>query len=145
VGWDGTGNSINHSVGAGQAGGANYGDHAHGLAGNATATTNSSSNNTGTTHKHSAASNTYNHGHAFVASGNVGRAVSNVNDAAAPSHNHAFAASTFTHDHGIVDHDSTHLHGVSSSTSIDGTTSNVNTGYDTRPPFLGMYFIIRYV
>lgn len=147
VGWDGTGNSVNHFVSEGilGAGGSNFGDHAHGLAGNANASTNSSSGNTGTTHKHSAAANTYNHGHAFVNSGNVAVGSGSGTNAAAPSHGHGFTSSTFNHDHGIVDHDSTHSHTVTSDTSIAGSTSNVTSGYDTRPPFIGMYFIIRYV
>ena len=146
VGWDGTGNSINHSVSQGiaGAGGSNYGDHAHGLAGNANASTSSAVDPATTIHNHSAAANTYSHGHAFVASGNVNVA-DGTRNAAAPSHNHAFTSSSFTHDHGIVAYNATHTHGANSSTSIAGTTSNVNTGYDTRPPFLGMYFIIRYV
>jgi hypothetical protein len=145
VGWDGTGNSVNHAVSQGiyGVGGSNFGDHAHGLSGNANASTSTSIGVDGA-HNHTFGANTYNHGHGFVSSGNVLAANGNGTSVAAPSHNHSFAASTFNHDHGWNNH-AGHSHNASSSTSVDGTTSGVSSGYDTRPPFIGMYFIIRYV
>ena len=144
VGWDGTGNSVNHSVSSGEYGGANFGDHAHGLSGNANASTSSATSGSGGSHDHTFSSATLGHDHAFVASGNVTRTVGTNLNAAAPSHDHNFVTSTVNHGHGFNSHPG-HEHTVSSNTSIAGTTSNVNSGYDTRPPFIGVYFIIRYV
>ena len=144
VGWDGTGNSINHSVSSGQYGGANSGDHSHGLLGNANASTDSAINALGGSHDHGFVEGATAHGQGFQAAGSNRAIGTGAINAAAGGHDHNFAAVNTNHNHSFGTHNG-HTHAVTSNTTVAGSTSNVNSGYDMRPPFIGVYFIIRYV
>lgn len=146
VGYAGMGNSINHNVDEGDARGTNHLIHSHGMMdptnGNSNALIDSETYGLGGNHNHAFQDGDTSHGHSFVASGNR-----NVSDggvsAAAATHNHGFAAVNNNHDHNFAEHDG-HNHSVQSVISA-GSTSDSHEGVDMRPPYLGMYYIIRYV
>lgn len=142
------GNNINAIVNAsGDSGGTNHGSHGHGMMnptnGTSNATVSSATQFAGGTHDHNFVTSAINHDHNFVDSGNVGRASSTVNNAAAPSHGHNFVSHNSSHGHTFAAHPG-HEHSVASSIS-GGSTADSSQAVDMRPPFIGMYYIIRYV
>jgi len=141
------GTNINSLVNAsGHTGGTNHGSHGHGMMdpanGNPNATVSSNMVGLYGSHDHNFVNSSIKHNHAFVASGNRAVATGNLN-AAAASHDHNHTEHDSSHGHSFDAHGG-HQHYVDSSITA-GSTSDSGEGVDMRPPFIGMYYIIRYV